>query len=256
LRGCKVYVNRNMYDFKHHLRKGRSAFLHASDNIEEAHSNIAALSRKENEAPYTYWNSWRPKFHSLKDVFSTLNDGTQPLEYLVLRNFDGFFDRIAVDEHTDIDIVTNDYMRMKANLGGLQYNTSVHIEQCNSYKVANHVAVGGKDVTFDIISYNNYFDPKWIRSMLARRELDPRGFYVLDDENYFYSLLYHAVAHRKRISKSYVPILNKLSITLSGSGFNVNDEAQAIERLKGFMMIHNYSNTRPNKTDDDEIILR
>ena len=124
LRGCKVHVNRNVYDFKHHLRKGRSAFLQASDNIEEAHSNIDALSIDASLAPYIYWQQWRPEFQTLQTVFSSLNI-EQPLEYVVLRNFDGFFDEIAVDEHTDVDILTNDYMRMKANLGGIQYKTGV-----------------------------------------------------------------------------------------------------------------------------------
>ena len=107
----------------------------------------------------------------------------------------------------------------------------------------------GKDVTFDIRSYcDNYYDTKWIRSMLARRKLDPRGFYVLDDENYFYSLLYHAVAHKKVVSKTYAPILNKLSMQLTGSGFDViNDTSQSIVRLKRFMKYHNYSIMRPNE---------
>jgi hypothetical protein len=215
VRDCKVLVNQNTFKLKHSLRKGRigGGFLHASDNTEEALSNLRALSPSPKHAPLKLWLEWRPRFASLKSLFERMNEAE--IQYVVLRNHEQFFDSVSIDEHTDIDVATNDYTRVKAIIGGVQYKHllpkgsagwGINAEACNGWKVANRIIVGDTEISVDIRSLGDYYyDDSWVKEMLRTRVLDTRGFYRLDEENYFYSLIYHAIAHKKKISASYWP---------------------------------------------------
>ena len=57
---------------------------------------------------YDEWSKWRPTFKSLTDYFEELNS-REGLEYVVMRNFDNYPDKVHLDEHADIDILTNNY---------------------------------------------------------------------------------------------------------------------------------------------------
>lgn len=64
VRGCEVLVNKNTYDFKHSIRRGRGGFIHSSDNLEESYTNLRALSPSKKHAPFIYWTLWRSKIKS------------------------------------------------------------------------------------------------------------------------------------------------------------------------------------------------
>ena len=96
---------------------------------------------------------------------------------------------VHIDEHTDIDILTDNYYRLKAIIGGKQYKSNP-VERCGGYKVANHVQVNGKLVSFDIRTYcDNYYPVSWMRNMISTKKKDKRGFYRMNDENFMYSLI-------------------------------------------------------------------
>ena len=65
------------------------------------------------------------------------------------------------------------------------------------------VQIGNKKIPFDYgFPGDGYYDEKWSKEILERRVFC-NGFYVPADEDYFYSLFYHAIFYQKKVSDEY-----------------------------------------------------
>ena len=77
--------------------------------------------------------------------------------------------------------------------------------------------------------------------MLNHKRLHPLGFYVMDSENYYYSLIYHAIYQKKEgLSEEYAQRLNQMSPAdevLTQDGF--------ADQLHAFMRRNRYAYTVP-----------
>lgn len=219
--GCDSIVNVNTYELKKILRKNRSSYFHASDSIQESYDNLESLTFNVHRVPIRYWEAWRPKFSTLEVFFEQLNR-TDGLEYVVLRNFENFPGQATLAEHPDIDILVNDYYLFKRVTGGIGYkhklpnssHSSGPAYEYGGYKVANKVMIGGQDLTVDVrFVGDDYYDAKWQLSILRNRVR--RGcFFVPDSTNLFYSLLYHALVHKRRLSEDYRDRLTRMACDL------------------------------------------
>tara|TARA_B100001094_G_scaffold331692_1_gene400923 strand:- start:2680 stop:3720 length:1041 start_codon:yes stop_codon:yes gene_type:complete len=211
-------VNLNMYDLKHLLRQGRSGYLHATDNLEEVHDNLQVLSHlMDDTSIYDVWKNWRPKFNNMTEYFDKLHSNDK-LEYVIMRNFDHYPESVVVDEHTDIDILVNDYFLFKSLVGGKNRKKPAYED--GGFKVANLVQFADKEVTNDTrFIGDNYYCKSWQKDMLKNRKLH-NGFYIMDDKNHFYSLLYHALIHKQDISNTYIKTFLELGLKL---GVNINN---------------------------------
>lgn len=57
------HFNINLFNLKRELRKGRSNYLHTTDNIEETHDNLKIFSEVTGDSSiYDEWNKWRLTF--------------------------------------------------------------------------------------------------------------------------------------------------------------------------------------------------
>ena len=66
------------------------------------------------------------------------------------------------------------------------------------------ITVDGSSVDIDLRYVgDNYFDQFWQQDCLNKRVLHDRGFYVMDDENQYFSLLYHVLIHKSKIPEKY-----------------------------------------------------
>jgi hypothetical protein len=240
-RGKRV-VNTNMFDLKIHLRSFTGRFkVHATENIQETHDNLKALG--------LYGEHYERKtFSSLTDVFDALNR-CRDLQWVVMRNFEKMPDEVHVDNHLDIDILVNDYFLAKRVLDAFThhewpYGTSY---EDGGYRVLNNVIIDGVSVLFDIRCIgDNYYDAKFQTDMLRSRVMHRRSgawlnFYVPEPRHHLYSLIYHSIIHKERVSKTYVDVFKHL-------GLSVDEMAPGplYERLYPYMLEHNYSYTRPD----------
>lgn len=257
-----IKVNINTYDLKIELRQGRTGYLHASNNIEESHDNLISLNQKTGKKnqqeiekiPLYYWDEVRPRFNSLTELFERLNTFSN-LQYLVLRNYDNYPDEFILDEHGDIDILTNDYFLFKAICGGKSFKHlfpktnrgyGPRVED-GGYKVANKIIINNIEVMVDIRYVgDNYYDEKWEINMLSNRVLYKNLFYIMNTTDYFYSLLYHGLIHKHKISNTYIKKYNELSNKLNIQ-ININDNICMRKILDSFMKLNNYKYTKPNE---------
>ena len=176
----------------------------------------------------------------LQTVFLRVN--TTTADYLVMRNWEGFFDDILLEGHNDIDLLCRDKdsRDIIVRLLDAKPLTSDGFHYCFQYR--------GRKVTLDTrILGDGYYDRRWQRSMLRQKRLHPLGFYVMDSENYFYSLIYHAIYQKETgLSDEYAQRLNQM--TPVGEVCSQNEFAA---RLSAFMNQHRYVYT---ETADKSVV--
>jgi|GEM_PF-499881 len=211
-------VNANLFDAKQRYREwtGGGHRVHATDSEAETRHNLALLfgvNLAEFTAAHPHpWNggvetvradlAGAGGWTSLRQLFSTLN---ATINYLVLRNFEWLPDQFATEEHGDIDLLTDSLEEMVFLTNGRKVFPGPN-------RVHYAVPIGGEEVLFDFRHFSDhYYDTTWEKAMLANRQWHERGFPVLAREDYFYSLLYHAVVHKPQIAPDYVEKLTRLA---------------------------------------------
>lgn len=162
------------------------------------------------------------------DIFSELN---KKYSYLVIRNHEEFYDSILMGNHADIDILCSRYDR----------KAIVHFLDAKPRLIRNdgihyQIKICSELIPLDIRCVGDgYYDSNWENDMLNSRILDPRGFYCMDKDNYFWSLLYHAIYHKGKISDEYLLRLKVMKPDLFPS-----TSEQLCEKLHDYMLNHNY----------------
>lgn len=178
----------------------------------------------------------------LKFVF--LNINTTTADYLIMRNWEGFYDDILLEGHNDIDILCRDRDSRDIIIRLLDARplTSDGFHYSFLYQ--------GRNVTLDTrILGDGYYDRHWQRDMLKNKKLHPQGFYIMDPQNYFYSLIYHAIYQKKAgLSDEYAQRLNQMSdkdVVLTQNEF--------ASQLNEFMRAKHYAYTQ---TEDQSVTLK
>lgn len=216
--GKKSIVNVNMFDVLQILRKGRNSYLHGSDSIQESYDNLETLTFYNKQVPLLYWHLWRPRFESIKEFFDCLNNN-KDLKYIVMRNFDDLLGGIIPKANSDIDLLVNDFYLFKRITGAIGYKHKQKASYINGgtakeyggYKVGAHILIGGERVNVDIrYKGDNYYCINWQEELLETARVK-NGVKIPSKENYFFSLLYHALVHKYAVNDEYRSILSELA---------------------------------------------
>ena len=249
-RGIPSLVNVNVFDLKTRLRAGREGFLHGSDTIQECFDNLEALTIYAENVPKSYWLRWRPRFDSVLALFESLNS-VETLQYVVLRNFDDLL-RNKSDPHSDIDILVSDYYLFKRLTGAIGYKHKRAVRpgparEYGGYKVSAHVSINGKEASVDIRSIGDgYYCERWERALLVRR-IRCGSIFIPDNENLFYSLLYHALVHKRCVSNQYRRTLREMAPALGIHPNVTQSDKQLWDCLDQFMVRQGYTYDRPSE---------
>jgi hypothetical protein len=157
----------------------------------------------------------------------------------VLRNFENI-DSELDNLHPDIDILTDDDLLL-ANI----INGKKTFKQ--EYRVQYLTIINNKSVYFDLRYLGDgYYDNNWEQHILYNR-VKYQNIYIPNEENHFYTLIYHAFIHKRGLSEDYVLKLIKLSKTI-----NLNYtlcsfvDNKLLEDLNLFMSNKNYNYIEPN----------
>ncbi len=170
---------------------------------------------------YTIQKDWE----SFRALFEKMNH-TQ--EYVVLRNWENYYDDLSVEGKSDIDILCENRQKFADALGAARLNR-------HTYNYA--IRVEGKDVFLDLRSPGDgYYCKEWELAMLKERQKHSLGFYIMDDENYFYSLLYHVLIHKTMVTVAYQ---NKLQLMMSHI-FEETVKDDMVKQLNEFMRFKRY----------------
>jgi hypothetical protein len=157
---------------------------------------------------------WR----SPAELLATLN---HTVRYIVIRNFENLPHGLHIGSHEDVDLLTDDYPELVRVM-----NARPHVRCIPRWGGPHWVHIGGADMWFDLrFVGDHYFDSGWAHAILDRRVAHPSGFYAPCAEDYFESLAYHAVVHKREFSADYRERLAAMARTLGRTGW----EAPALE---------------------------
>lgn len=173
-------------------------------------------------------------YKSVGDLFYVLNN---TMDYVVLRNFECLPDEYTVEGHGDIDLLVE-------NKNYARYVTLAHPVFEEDYRVYHEITIGGKSVPFDFrFVGDNYYDKPWQLDVLKSRVVEKGLFFVPNEVNLFYTLLYHAYVQKWSVKADYVPKLDDLSKSI-GLQY-VDDVSCAIRMLDTYLSGHGYEYIRP-----------
>ena len=234
----KRLVNVAMFDLKKQLRNDMPGGfkIHATDNIQETKENHIAL-----EQPEEYQQR---KFDLLSRVFEVLN--FSGIDYVVLRNFEKMPDKVKIDpHHLDVDLLVSDYYEAKRLLDGdcppSTWSTSY---ENGHYRVVNKVLIDGKQVDFDLRHVgDSYLDKQWQLDILKRRVKLSVGIYVPSKEDHLYSIIYHAIVQKPKISETYVKVMTSLG---NFTDAQARDKKFLRDKLARFMEKYSYQMVKPH----------
>ena len=135
------------------------------------------------------------EFKTIRSFFDFLNKNC---DYLVLRNWDNIFDDCLYgDGHEDIDILCRDV----ASFVKLTNAKRIHR---SPYRDNFVVEIGCMTVRFDVRHVGDgYYPAMWEKSMLNSKILTEQNIYVMNAEDYAYSLSFHALIQKPTLSEEY-----------------------------------------------------
>jgi len=175
---------------------------------------------------------------SLEDLLFILD---QSIDYVILRNFECIPEAYHLELHGDIDLLTNNYTDMV-------YITNAKKVFNKPYRVHHHVTIASEQIPFDFrFVGDNYYDKQWQEDILRRKVRAEGGFWRPSEQDYFYSLLYHAAIHKKQIAQDYQERLSQMAADL---GLPLNEVSfrnpQTVQKvLTDFLRKHHYALTEP-----------
>ena len=178
-------------------------------------------------------------FCHIEDMFTTLNDAG--VKYVVLRNFENLLKpEFYVDGHGDIDMLCIDPQEIVdlIDARSLTQDKSGMHGDCVHYAIE----LNGKPVQLDLRHVGDgYYCTKWEKEMLERRVVS-NCLYVMNEIDYFYSLIYHAVLQKRSLSQEYTLRLKQMSKALGLSVTSANDH-EFLQLLQNYMrdMGYHYS---------------
>lgn len=239
---------------KERFRHGGKNFLHGADSSDESESNyfavggsyealmsalsspaIVAVVANSKSAELDLRTFAKREPANFDELFTRLGEYTN---YVVLRNWEDIDVEKSLVVSGDIDILVDDAPTAQSVL---MAKRAFHDES----RVHFLVPVSGQAVPFDIrFLGDNYYDRAWQKRMLETKV--PRGtFFALDDYQYYWTLLYHAIVHKGLVSELYRNRLGKLS-RFASLNFGKKSDNRLRSRLLQYLSKNGYGVPKPN----------
>lgn len=173
-------------------------------------------------------NEWQ----SLQQVFDVLN---QNCKYVVLRNYDELEEEKLL-KGGDVDILCED---ISACVKILQAHPRGRRDTGFNYQIL--LKTGQIAVDLRMVG-DGYYCDTWGKKLLDGRKLGDKGFFVLQEDDYFYSLLYHAIFQKAELKPEYKERLFRLAKQF---GMLISKQEDLKKELERYMRENDffYSNT-------------
>lgn len=242
------YVNVNTFDKKAEYRKltGGGHKIHATNTNEETNHDLTLLfGLNANDFSKKYDSSLNEiifeeelfgnnGWSNIDQVFYVLNNCCN---YLILRNFEELPNDLFVEGHNDIDILCESEKDTSLTLNAQKVH---ELEYRSQYKLV----IDNYEIFIDLRYLgDNYYYDLLEKHMLDNKVYNKNGFYTLNDDYYFYTLMYHGLVQKPSISPEYVSRL----ISMDKEKINENTiESEMCLILKKWLDNNNYLLTKPN----------
>lgn len=167
-------------------------------------------------------------WENIEAVFSALNKNCS---YLVLRNFEQLDSpELFLDGHEDIDILCTNPRKAASILGAVREPVWQHYDHYTIQIQNRTVEIGIRYVG------DRYYDSVWAERMLENR-IPYRYFYIMQPQDLFYSMLYHALFHKKKLSEDYY---HRLILMGEELGLHLQSETAMEDALLQFLTENGY----------------
>jgi hypothetical protein len=256
LRGTAM-VNANMLEAKQKFRSwtGGGMRVHGTDTAAEVNRDALLLLGERLPEPVSKqlpaWDgviedvkrdlTGAHGWSSLRELFLVLNYGCT---YVVLRNFEPLPDDFLFGYHDDVDLLTDDYHELIRLLNARPMRGLVP-----RWGGRFLVRVNAQNIVFDLrFVGDDYYPSKWAQRLLDRRQLVDGAFYAPSADDYFESLAYHAVVHKRSVADDYRDRLSNMAHELGRAGWNredVEDDAHMAALVRGIVDRRGYAYVRP-----------
>ena len=171
---------------------------------------------------------------SLQSFFTALNKN---VEYIVLRNYEEFQNGQFNTDHPDIDILCRQPKEFIAVAQSISRNSN------KKDLIHQQVKIRDTIISLDVRYVgDDYYDERWEDSMLGQRRIFNDLCYVMDEKNYFFSLLYHALIQKTKVSDDYRIRLEAMAKEINGVTMT---QPVSLETLQTYMREKHYSFTYP-----------
>lgn len=260
----KQIVNSNVYDKKREFRKilGGNFPIHGSIHEKEAnHDCTLLLSKNIEDIKKELPEKWNKKIIPYENDLAGTNGWKDPdeffyilnslFDYVILRNFESYPEEITSPKHKDIDLLTDDLLQ-------IPYVINRIIPKNNDNFKSTYVMIGGNKVHIDLIHVKDgYYDEKWCNAILQNKIFNKKGFYTPSLNDYFYSLLYHGLIHKSKISEDYILRLIKMSEKLKTEKVTEDDfRNNKVKKILDSYLLekkYQYTNSKSYKIKHNEV---
>ena len=243
-------VNINMFDKKSYYREltGGGHKIHATDNQDETNHNLTLLLGKNTkdfleEYKKEKWDGEICKisqdllgarqWNTTGEMFYALNNC---INYAILRNYESLPNEIYENDHNDIDIICESLIDAAYVLNAIPVFNE-------DYRVHYKTKVEDKIAYFDLRNIGDkYYYENMEKDILKNRVYNEKGFYTLNTEDYFYSLLYHALIQKPTFKDDYKEKLMKMKIRNVAMNTTIEEYSRI---LKEWMIKKEYIIERP-----------
>lgn len=243
-------VNTNVFDLKMRLRASVwwGHTIHMTNSIHEFNKDITLLAGKQ----------WLSLVHNPKDALSSFPDviydpvGTQQRSslrlffdilayhtpYVVMRNYYELPHKATYGPHGDIDILVESKEDAELLLNWdlvFKANRRVHYKKWFNQG----------DAFFDIRTISDWYMDPFRSKQIIQSPSTHNSIYIPNNEYHLYSLMYHALIHKKKLSKEYILQIWKLA-TLCNINTPIRTASDIISLLGKYMKKHWYTITEPD----------
>lgn len=249
--------NKNAVDVKYDIRKllGDN-LLHGTANISEFFHHGSLIFHEKLLNQIISISSWDRKTNYLKqdiagaagwkdfeEFFKTVNYSS---DWAVLRNHEFLPDNFWGNDK-DIDLICDNLKK---------FASAANARKRNGGLSAYETMIEGKTVLLDIRYVgDNYYDSVWEIEMLRNKNYKAEYVPILRDDDYFFSLLYHAQLQKREVKDIYVPRLLKLGERI---GLNDLTSESIISNIDSARILNGFLNEKGyyfNQPHDNRVYL-
>jgi hypothetical protein len=183
------------------------------------------------------------EIYSWKSFDEFISVANQNCTWLVLRNFE-YLPNNFFGNDTDVDILCENIslfvktMKLRKRSWGIG---------------AYEATIDGKVVPFDVrFLGDGYYDKLWQYKMLKNRIFTTENVPRMNNEDYFYSLLYHSKIQKISVKEEYKKRFYELSLILGIENYKIDsilDDEFIAGLLNKFMRENNYTFVKPLDTE-------
>lgn len=245
--------NINVVQTKYKLRELLGGnFLHGTSNILEFFHHGSLIFHLSILERIITREEWDGKVEIIRQDLAGANGWSNFNEFFSITNLCSNW--VILRNH---EFLPDNFWENDKDIDLMCENLKQFVSVANAYKRRGSISafatkIEGKEVYLDIRYVgDNYFDSVWQQKMLDRKLYKNKNIPILRDDDYFFSLLYHAKLQKPTVKEIYIPRLINLAEKIGLKSIDHKDiylDEKSASILNGYLNSHGYYFCKPYDT--------